>query len=168
MILPMFFAWCDLTLHILVLWGLSLYTFTLWFYFFTLKRSFLIWSDFMPSCSALFIHFMISWHLHKAVKTYFIIDGLTIEYDTKYYRDLDVFAIIELQIVHHNLKITGLKVIADMRDNHQINWKEFMYFDKRKKWNLVVGGTGASTDTQQECNMWKYGKGVAPEMRGRI
>ena len=71
--------------------------------------------------------------MHKAVKTYFIIDGLTIEYDTKHYRDLDVFAIIELQIVHHNLKITGLKVIADMRDNHQINWKEFMYFDKRKK-----------------------------------
>ena len=55
-----------------------------------------------------------------------------------------MFAIIELQIVHHNLKITGLKVIADMRDNHQINWKEFMYFDKKNEiwwwvgWGLAL------------------------------
>ena len=36
----------------------------------------------------------------------------------KIYQDLDVFAFIELQIVHHNLKMTGLKVIVDMKDNY--------------------------------------------------
>ena len=44
-----------------------------------------------------------------------------------------------------------------------------MYFDRIKKGNLVMGwGLGASTDTKQECNMYNYGNGVAPKMRGCI
>ena len=65
-----------------------------------------------------------------------------------------MFDFVELQIVHHNLKMTGLKVFADMKDNHKIMEIKFMYFIKRKKWNLVVGGMGASIDTKQECNTW--------------
>ena len=83
----------------------------------------------MPRCSALLIQFMNlsnNAHLHKAVKTFFIIHSLSIEYDIKIHQDLDVFSFVELQIVHHNLKMTGLKVFADMRDNHKIMEIKFM------------------------------------------
>ena len=83
----------------------------------------------MPCCSALLIQFMnlsYNGYLHKAVETFFIIHSLSIEYDIKIHQGLDVFAFVKLQIVHHNLKMTGLKVFADMRNNHKIMEIKFM------------------------------------------